>query len=418
MRLLYTTSIRLYTLGIRTASLFNTKARQMCQGWRRTYTTTPLRRGTTEQKTAWFHASSMGEFEQARPVIEQLRAHHPEYRIWVTFFSPSGYEIRKNYPLADRVTYLPMDTPRNARRTVELIRPDVVFFVKYDFWFNLLAELHRRQVPTYIFSAIFRPRQYFFRWYGGWFRKQLNTFAHIFVQNQASIELLTSHHIERCSIAGDTRFDRVNAIADSAKQYAEIATFIDGKPVLMAGSSWEPDERHIAHFMADYKPPLKAILAPHVIDESHLQSIENLFAQHHCLRYSQLKAMTPQQQQTAATDHKVLIIDNIGMLSSLYQYATVAYIGGGWGKGIHNILEALTFGKPVVFGPNWHKFQEASETLSRQGTRTYSHYDELANCLSEWLDNPVAYRKASTICRQYVEENLGASSKVLNTAQL
>ena len=401
MRFLYSHGIYLYTLGVHLASLWNSKARLMCQGWKAEVP-------SLEGRTAWFHASSLGEFEQARPVLEQFKAQHPDYKIVVTFFSPSGYEVRKNYTGADHILYLPMDTRRNARRWVERISPSVVFFVKYDFFFNYLHELQRRQVPTYIFSAIFRPSHYFFQWYGGWFCRQLHCYSHLFVQNEESLHLLQSHGITQCSLAGDTRFDRVHHIALAAKRYPEIEAFIEGHPVLMAGSSWLPDEQHIKHFLDHYEGDLRLILAPHVIDEEHLQAIEALFGKHRCVRYSELKP---------GSDKEVLIINNFGMLSSLYRYATVAYVGGAFGHGLHNILEALTFGKPVCFGPKYDKFQEAKDILALEGGFSYTDRDDLARQLTLWFTNNDAYRKASQTCLDYVERNLGSTSIILNTIQ-
>lgn len=405
MRLLYTIGIRFYTLGVRVASLWNPKARQMCQGWQRLFEKIPDQR-IGEGKTAWFHASSLGEFEQARPVLEQFKREHPDYRICLTFFSPSGYEVRKNYAEADIICYLPMDTPRNAREFVRLINPTIAFFVKYDFWFNYLSELKKRQVSTYIFSAIFRPGQYFFRWYGGWFRKQLNCYTHLFVQNDESLNLLRKYGINHCSLAGDTRFDRVADIAKTAKRFPEIEAFIDGKPVLMAGSSWVPDENYLKYCVERYKGDIKVVLAPHVISEDHLEIIEALFGKENCVRYTRM-------QGESHKDKKVLIVDTIGMLSSLYQYARVAYIGGAFGHGLHNTLEALTFGKPVCFGPKYTKFQEAKDILEQGGGYTYTDPELLLQQLRLWFDNEEAYNKASQVCLDYVKANLGSTQKIL-----
>lgn len=408
MRLLYSLAIAIYTLGIRLASLWNEKARLMVQGLK--HTQQELSHWPRRDHTVWFHASSMGEFEQARPVLEQYKQQHSDHTIVVTFFSPSGYEVRKNYPHADHILYLPMDSRRNARRWVKTIQPEVTFFVKYDFWFNYMQQLQRSHCSTYLFSAIFRPRQYFFRWYGKWFLRQLHCFNHLFVQNQESVNLLQQHGVQQCSIAGDTRFDQVDLIAQSAKRFGEIEQFIHGRKVLMAGSSWEPDERHIKHFVDHYGKEFCLILAPHVISETHLQSIEQLFGADRCLRYSQIKQNIAKFRQPDA----ILIIDNIGMLSSLYRYAHVAYIGGGFGKGIHNTLEALTFGKPVCFGPNYQKFQEARDIIRLGGGFTFEQSEQLTTQLTAWFDNDELYQKASTQSRQYVEQNLGATRKILH----
>ena len=408
MRVLYTFGIHCYSVGVRVASLFNPKAAQMVAGWKRTFGRLAVA-PVGKEKTAWFHASSLGEFEQARPVLETFRQQHPDFKICVTFFSPSGYEVRKDYPQADFVSYLPMDTPSNAARYVNLLHPTVVFFAKYDFWFNYLEQLHRREIPTYIFSAIFRPSQYFFKWYGVWFLKHLQrSFTHLFVQNEVSMELLKKHGVPQTSIAGDTRFDRVHTIAQGAKRFPEIEDFLsqhaDSK-VILAGSSWEPDEDNLKHYMDHAGEHVTLILAPHVINDTHLEHIESVFSKYGCIRYSRLSA------DKALS--RVLVIDNIGMLSSLYQYADVAYIGGGFGRGIHNILEAVTFGKPVVFGPNYHKFKEACDLIARGGAFSYVSYVQLQHHLDGLLFDPNIYITASEVCKQYLEENLGSTQLIL-----
>ncbi|MBQ9547026.1 MAG: 3-deoxy-D-manno-octulosonic acid transferase [Bacteroidales bacterium] len=417
MRFVYSIGIYAYLFGVRVASLFNVKARQMVRGWRDTREA--LFRFASQcgsSPVAWFHAASLGEFEQARPVLEKFRSLHPEYKVVLTFFSPSGYEVRKNYDQADLVCYLPMDTPANARRLVQTVSPRVAFFVKYDFWFNYLDRLRRQGCRTYIFSAIFRPSHYFFRPYGKWFLRQLRQcFALIFVQNQQSLQLLRTNGVENSLLAGDTRFDRVNDIAQKAPHFDEIESFIgpnaDGSPcqVLMAGSSWEPDEQYIKRYFDHRQGALKMILAPHVISETHIASIITLFGSDNCVCYSQLKG-----DATAYADRKVLIIDNIGMLSSLYRYAHVAYIGGGWGRGIHNTLEAVTFGKPVVFGPNHRKFQEAQDLLALGGGFTYSDYETLQTTLDRLFDDGEAYARSSQTCTDYLHRNLGSSDLIIS----
>lgn len=413
MRLFYTICIRFYALGIRLVSPFHTKARQMVRGWNQCKRQLDSI-AADKRPTLWFHASSLGEFEQARPVLERLHADHPNHRICVTFFSPSGYEVRHNYPLADVVLYLPPDTPRNARRMVASLHPEMMFFVKYDFWFNYLEALRIKKIPTYIFSAIFRPSQYFFKSYGGWYCRQLSRcFTHIFVQNEASLQLLQHFGIEHCSLAGDTRFDRVKAIAEKQEPFPSIDRYLSlhaNIPVLLAGSSWPPDEEMIDTYLQCHpERPLTVILAPHVIAESHLTEIEQRFGTTHCVRYSQLERSDDDTLRT----RRVLIIDNIGMLASLYRYAHVAYIGGGWGHGIHNILEAITFGKPVIFGPNYHKFQEAHDILACGGGFTYNTYDALQRSMDPLLDDADYYQTASQACRQYVEANLGSTEIIV-----
>lgn len=410
MRILYSIGIWFFGLGVRIAALLgHPNARLMVDGWKSTFDKV---RCKDQRPTVWFHAASLGEFEQARPVLERYRELHPEHRVIVSFFSPSGYEIRKNYALADTVCYLPIDTPGNARRFIDAMQPSVVFFVKYEFWFNYLNELHRHGTPTYIFSAIFRPGQYFFRPWGCWFRKQLRCcFNHLFVQNEESAQLLRKHKITQVSIAGDTRFDRVHQIAQTAATNDIAEQFVGtGNRVIIAGSSWEPDEQNIASYLHNTTLPLKLILAPHVISEEHLSQIEKIFPE--SIRYSKF-----QSQNNKDKTYKVLIIDNIGMLSQLYRYADVAYIGGGFGRGIHNILEAVTFGKPVVFGPNHTKFQEAIDIIACGGGWTYTASNELCSIFDPLLTNPQAMQAASEQCRMYMEKNLGSTEKILKTIE-
>ena len=399
--------IALYGAGIGVASAFNEKARLMTSGWRRAWETDMVKEG----KVAWFHASSLGEFEQARPVIRRFREEHGEYKVWVTFFSPSGYEVRKDYDEAERVTYLPLDTPRNARRLVEKIRPTVAFFVKYDFWFNMLRELQKRGVPTFLFSAIFRESQYFFKPYGGWFRRQLRCFSHIFVQNEESLKLLRESGVEWCSRAGDTRFDRVREIAQRSEGDRKVERFVEGGSGrrVVAGSSWEPDEEMLKRYMDESGRELRLVLAPHVISESHIEKIERLMGKEVCMRYSQM------DEETDIAGKNVLIIDNIGLLSRIYRYAEVAYIGGGFGRGIHNILEAITYDVPVVFGPNHRKFQEALDIIRLGGGVGYSRYEELKAAMERLLGDETERQKASEVCRRYVAENIGSTERIMET---
>ena len=418
MRHLYSLAISFYALAVRCASLFNGKANLMRKGWHNwqsIFTSPQFKTLNTQRlKTAWFHASSLGEFEQARPVMETFRKQHPEYKIVLTFFSPSGYEVRKNYDGADIVCYLPPDTRRNARRLMQLMHPDIAFFVKYDFWFNYLQALERRTTPTYLFSAIFRPGQYFFKGYGSWFARQLQIYRHIFVQNDESVKLLRNVGVNRCSIAGDTRFDRVSDIARQAQKFPAIENFIAGYPVLIAGSSWQPDEENICRFVQQYHNPLKIILAPHIIDEKHLLQIDKTFSADNCTRYSQLTAPDP---DPSLFQRKVLIIDNIGMLSSLYRYATVSYIGGGFGRGIHNTLEAAIFGCPLCFGPNYHKFQEAHDLINSGAAKSYNNADELCDILTHWFDTVEARQNAAEAVSQFMQSHLGATKTILDVIE-
>lgn len=415
MLIIYTIAIHLYTLGIRTAALFgHSKARQMVQGWK--LVPTALAKLAKGKPTVWFHAASLGEFEQARPVLEAYRQRHPECQVLVTFFSPSGYEVRKNYAKAEAVCYLPMDTPHNVRRFLDAAHPDKVFFVKYEFWYNYLNALRQRGTETYIFSAIFRPEQYFFKWYGGWFLRQIGLcFNHLFVQNEESLQLLKSHGIDHCSLAGDTRYDRVHQIAQSAEPDAVVERFLQGHdgPVLVAGSTWPPDEQLLARLRESKKWfPERIIIAPHEIHEEHLRSIEALFPD--SIRYSECINALTQSHNNTFTHSKVLIIDNIGLLSKLYRYATVAYIGGGFGVGIHNILEAVAYGKPVVFGPNYHKFQEAHDLIDLGGCMIVDEHPDVSFLRKLFTDDDI-YHAASDACMQLMRRNLGSTDIILKT---
>ena len=394
------------------AALFgHEKARQMVDGWK--HWPKEVAKLSHERFTAWFHAASLGEFEQARPVLEEYRRRHPDHQVLVTFFSPSGYEIRKNYDKADAICYLPMDTPRNVRRFILEANPGTVFFVKYEFWYNYLNALKGWGAKTYIFSTIFRPDQYFFKWYGGWFRKQLKTcFKHLFVQNEESLQLLKGIGIEHCSLAGDTRFDRVHQIAEAAESNEVVERWLAGNKdcVVIGGSTWPPDEEILSRFAKTPPRPMRLILAPHVINEEHLQAIEKLFPD--SVRYSQLTTHI-----SSLITKKVLIIDNIGMLSKLYRYADVAYIGGGFGVGIHNILEAVTFGKPVIFGPNYHKFKEARDIIACGGGWSVKSADDLLHTLGPLVGDPHKREQPAKACLAYMQQNLGSTEKILSTIE-
>lgn len=415
MRIIYTIGIYCYTFGIRVAALFgHEKARLMVQGWKSQ--PAAMDKLSKDRPTVWFHAASLGEFEQARPVLEAYRQRHPDHQVLVTFFSPSGYEVRKNYSQAEAACYLPMDTPGNVRRFLDAAHPDKVFFVKYEFWYNYLNALRQRGTDTYIFSAIFRPNQYFFKWYGGWFLRQIGLcFKHLFVQNEESLQLLKNHAINHCSIAGDTRYDRVNQIVQAAERDAVVEKFLEGYDgkVLVAGSTWPPDEQLLARLRESKKWfPERIIIAPHEIHEEHLHSIEALFPD--SIRYSECINALTQSHNNTFTHSKVLIIDNIGLLSKLYRYATVAYIGGGFGVGIHNILEAVAYGKPVVFGPNYHKFQEAHDLIDLGGCMIVDEHPDVSFLRKLFTDDDI-YQAASDACMQLMRRNLGSTDIILKT---
>lgn len=401
---MYQIAIHLYLAAVAVAALFNRKVRTMWRGERSTIAL--LRREVDpNQKYIWFHAASLGEFEQGRPLMERIRAEYPEYKLLLTFFSPSGYEVRKNYEGADIVCYLPLDTPRNARRFLRAVKPVMAFFIKYEFWYNYLHILKHRNVPVYSVSSIFRPNQVFFRWYGRSYRKVLHCFTHFFVQNEQSRELLASIGIDRVDITGDTRFDRVLQIAREAKCLPLAETFAEGAKVMVAGSSWAPDEDIFIPFFnrhADWK----LIIAPHVIDESHLREIE-----------SKLTVPTVRYSKAAEAnlhEARCLIIDCFGLLSSLYKYGKVAYIGGGFGAGIHNLLEAAVWNIPVIFGPNNAKFREASDLKACGGGIEIGNINDFTLQMGTFADRPSTLQTAAQAAGHYVSTHAGATRRVLD----
>ena len=403
MQYLYNLFIYVYLFAIKVASLFNAKAKLWING-RKSQEITIKNQDSTKSEILWFHCASLGEFEQARPLIEKSKIQNPKSKIILTFFSPSGYEIRKNYPGADYIFYLPMDTPANARKFIEQINPQKVFFIKYEFWFNYLNELKRKNIPTYLVSGIFRENHYFFKSYGNWFVKQLSSFTHFYLQDQTSEKLLQQKGFKNTTVCGDTRFDRVNDIAKNVKSFPVVEQFKQGKDVLIVGSSWREDETIVSGFKLK---SFKLIIAPHEIDENHIQSIIQLFSSYSIVKYSHANSENVKSAE-------VLIIDNIGMLSSLYQYGTIAYIGGGFGKGIHNILEAATFGLPVIFGTNYHKFNEAKELIHAGGAFSIANSNEFEKTM-QLLNDKMVLQTASHIAKHYVQSRTGATDKIIMT---
>lgn len=358
-------------------------------------------------RIVWIHVASLGEFEQGRPIIEQIRKTHPEYRILLTFFSPSGYEIRKDYKGADYIFYLPIDTPRNARRFLDAAHPEIAIFVKYEFWLNLLAELRRRSVRTYLVSAIFRRKSVFFRPYGGMWRQALEAFDVLFVQNEESKKLLAELGFDNVLIAGDTRFDRVAEIARAARHIDIVERFCGDGRLFVAGSTWGPDEELLIRLMND-NPDVRFVIAPHEMDEGR---IARLIAETRggALRYTQC---TP---RTGYGSRQLLVLDTVGLLSSVYGYATWSYIGGGFGVGIHNTLEAATFGLPIAFGPNYAKFKEARDLVTLGGARSVTTYEELRDWFVPLRDNEDFLQKTSRISKDYAVRHQGATGIVVKT---
>ncbi len=405
--LLYNLGIALYDILVHLDAPFSRKPRKMMKGHWVVY---QLLRQKIEKGSPyiWFHAASLGEFEQGRPLIERIRARYPEYKILLTFFSPSGYEVRKNYRGADVVCYLPFDKPRNVKKFIELANPCMAFFIKYEFWKNYIDELHRRNIPIYSVSSIFRRTQVFFKWYGVPYRKVLSDFDHLFVQNETSRRYLSKIGINKVTVVGDTRFDRVLEIRDEAKDLQLIDKFKGNSLVFVAGSSWEPDEELFIEYFNNH-PEMKMIIAPHVIDENHLVYIRS-------------RLRRPYVQYTRADEQNVLkadclIIDCFGLLSSIYRYGEIAYIGGGFHAGIHNTLEAAVYGIPVIFGPRYEKFMEAVELIEHKGAFTIQNAEELNTLLDTMLTDKEKMQEWGNNARNYVTSNAGATDKILSMVE-
>lgn len=403
MRYIYNIGILIYRTAAWLFTPFNPKVRLWFRGQRQCWDFLE-RKVIRGERYIWIHCASLGEFEQGRPVIEAIKKDKPWYKVVLTFFSPSGYEIRKEWPLADVICYLPADTPSNARRFISLVNPEKVIFVKYEFWNNYITELNSRKIPLFLISGIFRPGQHFFMWYGGFFRSILRKFTRIYVQDKASMELLGAAGLDNYSFAGDTRFDRVLQIASEGRVIPQIESFRGRERIFLAGSSWKPDEDIIIRYINKYPGKLKWIFAPHEIGEENISRLERMLTVP-AVRFS---AYTPE-----AASARVMIIDNIGMLSSAYRYAFLAEVGGGFGKGIHNVLEAACWGVPVVFGPEHKKFREAVGLIKEGGAASFSDYEGFEALLDGWLGNEDHYRRSSEIAREYVKNNSGATGLIM-----
>ncbi|WP_372751598.1 3-deoxy-D-manno-octulosonic acid transferase [Labilibaculum sp.] len=390
---------------VRIVAFFNPKAKQWVDG-RKNLLPKIAEALQGEENLVWFHSASLGEFEQGRPVIEKLKDEHPEAKIVLTFFSPSGYEVRKNYDGADFIFYLPADFPSYARKFVDIVNPKMVFFIKYEFWYHYLKELKKRNIPTYIFSTIFRPNQLFFKAWGGFHRRMLSAFTHFFVQNQESADLLKGISLANVSITGDTRFDRVYAIASGSKSLPKVEDFSQGRLVVIAGSTWPKDEEFLIRYINTTKNCYKYILAAHEVDENHIKNIVDKIEKS-WVRYTQAS----KEEIDAA---EVLVIDCIGVLSSLYRYGDVSYIGGGFGRGIHNTLEAATFGLPIIFGPNYHKFQEAKDLIESGAANYYEKYDDLNTLLNNYFNDQDHRQNTGLKSKKYVDSKRGASAQILS----
>ena len=407
---MYNIVIYIYLIGVAIASCFNKKVKKMWAGERQALKV--LREKVDPNaRYIWFHAASLGEFEQGRPLMEYLRKTHPEYKILLTFFSPSGYEVRKNYEGADIICYLPLDTIRNARRFLRAIKPVMAFFIKYEFWYNYLHILQHRGVPTYSVSSIFRPDQIFFQWYGKGYGRVLKCFTHFFVQNIESKNLLAKLDIHDVEVVGDTRFDRVLQIKEASKQLPIVEKFTENTSrVFIAGSSWLPDEEVFLKYFNLHKD-WKLIVAPHVIGEDHLAQIFELLKGRRVVRYTEAT-------EENVKDAEVLIIDCFGLLSSIYHYGTISYVGGGFGVGIHNVLEAAVWDIPVIFGPNNKRFQEAQGLIMAGGGFEINDYQSFRDLMMRFETDEMFLQTSKKHAGEFVKGRAGATEKIMGSLPL
>jgi len=359
-------------------------------------------------KTIWFHSASLGEYEQGLPVIEKIKEKYPAHKIIVTFFSPSGYEVRKNNTIADATVYLPLDTRRNAKQFLKLAHPEMAFFIKYEFWLNYLEELKKNKTPTYLISGIFRDNQMFFKWYGGFYRKALRTFTYFFVQNEYSKEKIESIGFHNVIVSGDTRFDRVDAILERDNSLDFIATFKNDQPTIIIGSSWPKDEALLIQYINQSSNNFKFIIAPHNIKAEQIANLKNSI--------TKKTVLFSEKEDKSLADYNVFIIDTVGLLTKIYSYGTIAYVGGGFGNpGIHNLLEPATFGLPILIGPNYSNFAEAIELVKIGGCIVISNNDELKHHFDQLLSDENLLSKKSQICKNYIQDNKGATDTIIRT---
>ncbi len=404
-RFIYGLILFFYNIGIHLAALFNRKAALWVAGRKHIWSEIQTEIQSHDH-LVWFHCASLGEFEQGRPVIEEYKKKVPEARILITFFSPSGYEVKKDYPGADYIFYLPLDLLRNVKRFIKLVNPKLVVFVKYEYWYNYLHQLWKQRIPVFLISANFRENQWFFRWYGKSFRKIFNFFTYMFVQNKNSKEILSNYGFDNVTVSGDTRFDRVYQIVNERREISLVEKFKQQKMLVIVGSSWKEDEAIIIKYINQDKRGLKWIIAPHEIDNQHIERIEEM------LKKPSVRFSDSFNKDISTAD--VLIIDNIGLLSSLYAYGNIAWVGGGFGRGIHNILEPATFGIPVFFGPNYPRFQEAVDLVKLKGAFVIKTYEEFINRLEPLLDSTEFLENTGKINTNYIHTNIGAKTKIVN----
>lgn len=402
----------LYRLAVSFSSIWNVKARKWIEGRKNIFEKIRFELQYSGSRTVWVHCSSLGEFEQGKPMIDKIKLLYPGIKLIVTFFSPSGYEVKKDYAGADHVFYLPMDSKRNAQKLLDIVKPTLVIFIKYDYWYYYLNEIKKRKINCLLVSAVFRQGQAFFKWYGSLQRKMLSCFTQIFVQNELSKKLLETINVNHCTVGGDTRFDTVIEIAEKFEPIPPVETFIQNKKTIVAGSTWRKDEEMLQiTFNKLTSPGIKLIIAPHEIHDAHLDELKKLFPA--SVRFSELNS------HDSPPESNILIIDNIGMLSRLYKYAYITYVGGGFTKdGVHNVLEAAVYGKPVLFGNNYKKYREAVDLVKAGGAESFSEAGELYKALMILFKNEDDYDAKCNASKKYVWGNKGATEKVLNYIEI
>ncbi|KAF2511879.1 3-deoxy-D-manno-octulosonic acid transferase [Flavobacterium foetidum] len=407
MLFLYNLTIYIAGFFLKIIALFSPKIKLFVEGRKNVFSILEEKIKAGD-KTIWFHSASLGEYEQGLPVIEKVKQKFPSHKIILTFFSPSGYEVRKNNTVADITIYLPLDTKSNAKRFLKLVHPESVFFIKYEFWLNYLNELEKNQTPTYLISGIFRDSQMFFKWYGGFYRKALKAFTCFFVQNESSKQKIEAIGFKNAIVSGDTRFDRVAAILERDNSLDFIANFKQNQPLIIAGSSWPKDEALLAEYINQAPENVKFIIAPHNIKK---EQIENLKSQ-----IKQSTVLFSEKESSDLSQYKVLVIDTVGLLTKIYSYGTIAYVGGGFGNpGIHNILEPAVFGMPIIIGPNYSNFAEATALVSLEGCSVISNPNELKAVFDQLLANQEIYDQKSQICSSFIQNNKGATETILKS---
>lgn len=407
MLFLYNLVVILTGFFLKIIALFNQKIKLFVDGRKNVFTILK-EKIKPEDKTIWFHSASLGEYEQGLPVIEKIKEKYPAHKIIVTFFSPSGYEVRKNNHVADVTLYLPLDTKSNAKQFLRLAHPELVFFIKYEFWLNYLKELKKTKTPTYLISGIFRDSQMFFKWYGGFYRKALETFTYFFVQNEKSKVKIETIGFNNVIVSGDTRFDRVDTILDRDNSLEFIETFINNQPTIIIGSSWPKDEALLIEYINQASSTVKFIIAPHNIKKEQIQNLKNSISKETVL-YSE-------KENKKLSNYTVFIVDTVGLLTKIYSYGTIAYVGGGFGNpGIHNILEPAAFGLPIVIGPNYSKFAEAIELVSLGGSMVVSNEEELKQIFNRLLTDLNFTEEKGRICQTYIQNNKGATNTIIKT---